>query len=44
VCFIVSMLIATLYPSGDKDLICNWYGLRDMADEMTWNGVKGFGV
>ncbi|KAI9360774.1 Alpha/Beta hydrolase protein, partial [Zopfochytrium polystomum] len=35
--------IPVLLFQGDKDLICNWYGLRDMVDNLTWNGAKGFG-
>ncbi|KAJ3235276.1 Cell death protease [Chytriomyces hyalinus] len=42
----------TLFPSllervpillfnGDKDLICNWYGIRDMVDNLQWNGAQG---
>ncbi|KAJ3127805.1 hypothetical protein HK100_009542 [Physocladia obscura] len=30
-----------IYPSGDMDLICNWFGLRDMVDNMSWNGATG---
>ncbi|KAJ3355073.1 Cell death protease [Entophlyctis luteolus] len=30
--------------NGDKDLICNWMGIRDMAGSMSWNGGSGMGV
>jgi hypothetical protein len=26
------------------DLICNYVGLEEMANNMTWNGHKGFTV
>ncbi|KAJ3310652.1 Cell death protease [Blyttiomyces sp. JEL0837] len=29
--------------NGQYDLICNWYGIYDMATNLTWNGVQGFG-
>ncbi|KAI9099343.1 Alpha/Beta hydrolase protein [Phlyctochytrium arcticum] len=29
--------------SGDKDLICNWWGSRDMIESLEWAGSKGFG-
>ena len=30
--------------AGDQDLICNYVGLEDMMQTMTWNGEKGLGV
>lgn len=27
---------------GDQDLICNWFGHREMVKELEWNGAKGF--
>lgn len=29
---------------GDKDIICNWIGLSDMVDNLSWNGKTGFNV
>lgn len=29
---------------GDKDIVCNWMGLADMAEKLTWNGQTGFNV
>ncbi|KAJ3298383.1 Cell death protease [Rhizoclosmatium sp. JEL0117] len=33
--------INVLLFNGDMDLICNWFGLRDMVETMTWNGATG---
>ncbi|KAJ3025474.1 UNVERIFIED_CONTAM: Cell death protease [Siphonaria sp. JEL0065] len=27
--------------AGDMDLICNWIGIYDMVENMSWNGAKG---
>ncbi|KAI8611631.1 Alpha/Beta hydrolase protein [Chytriomyces sp. MP71] len=33
--------IPVLLYNGDKDLICNWFGIYDMVNELSWNGNKG---
>ncbi|KAI9335126.1 Alpha/Beta hydrolase protein [Obelidium mucronatum] len=33
--------IPILLFNGDKDLVCNWIGLYDMVESMTWNGSLG---
>ncbi|KAI8618566.1 Alpha/Beta hydrolase protein [Chytriomyces sp. MP71] len=33
--------VPVLLFNGDMDLICNWYGVRDMVEAMEWNGAKG---
>ncbi|KAI8999964.1 Alpha/Beta hydrolase protein [Gaertneriomyces semiglobifer] len=38
---LLSQINITLF-SGDQDLICNWYGTRDMIQNMNWGGQKGF--
>ncbi|KND02680.1 uncharacterized protein SPPG_01765 [Spizellomyces punctatus DAOM BR117] len=38
---LLSQIEVTLF-SGDQDLICNWFGTRDMISELEWNGGKGF--
>ena len=30
--------------AGDQDLICNYVGLENMMQSMTWNGETGLGV
>lgn len=30
--------------NGDQDIICNYFGLLDMVNGMTWNGKTGFDV
>ncbi|TPX77034.1 hypothetical protein CcCBS67573_g01710 [Chytriomyces confervae] len=33
--------IPILLFNGDKDLICNWFGVYDMVSAMHWNGEAG---
>merc|ERR1712093_301777 len=32
-----------LWFAGDADLMCNWIGIHDSIEAMTWKGAKGFG-
>ena len=36
--------IPVLLFAGDQDLICNYVGIEDLIQDMTWNGMKGLGV
>ncbi|TPX60636.1 hypothetical protein SpCBS45565_g07445 [Spizellomyces sp. 'palustris'] len=38
---LLSQIEVTLF-SGDQDLICNWFGTRDMISELEWGGGQGF--
>ena len=30
--------------AGDQDLICNYVGIENLIQAMTWNGATGLGV
>lgn len=30
--------------AGDQDMICNYVGMENMMQAMTWNGATGLGV
>lgn len=36
--------IPILLFAGDQDLICNYVGIENLIQDMTWNGMKGLGV
>lgn len=36
--------IPVLLFAGDQDLICNYVGIENMMQAMTWNGATGLGV
>jgi carboxypeptidase D len=36
--------IPIVLSNGDADLICNWFGVRDMVGNLTWNGKQGMEV
>lgn len=36
--------IPVMIFAGDQDLICNYVGLENMMQSMTWNGATGLGV
>ncbi|KAJ3061871.1 Cell death protease [Podochytrium sp. JEL0797] len=33
--------VEVLLFNGDKDLICNWRGLYDMVENLSWQGIQG---
>lgn len=36
--------IPILLFAGDQDFICNYVGIENLIQAMTWNGEKGLGV
>ena len=36
--------VPVLIFAGDQDLICNYVGLENMIQGLTWNGATGLGV
>ena len=36
--------IEVLLFAGDQDLICNYVGIENLIQAMTWNGATGLGV
>lgn len=36
--------IPVLIFAGDQDIICNYIGLENMIQSLTWNGGTGLGV
>lgn len=34
--------LAILLFAGEQDLICNWVGIRNLIDDLEFNGAKGF--
>jgi cathepsin A (carboxypeptidase C) len=34
--------IPVLFYAGDADFIVNWYGIENMAHELSWSGQQGF--
>ena len=39
---VVSAGIATLIWAGDTDWLCNWYGVQDVVNQVTYSGQTAF--